>query len=93
MVIDYGCRSIGYKYCDEKYLGVLLFNAYASAVMYLQAVVVTATNDAWSRKDAVLPALKENWKTVLMGMRHPARELKIKLMASLFSGWTDASNY
>ncbi|EIK80099.1 hypothetical protein CGSMWGv55152_03197 [Gardnerella vaginalis 55152] len=33
MVIDYGCRSIGYKYCDEKYLGVLLFNAYASAVM------------------------------------------------------------
>ena len=31
----------------------------------LQAAVVTAINDAWARKDTVLPALKENIRSVL----------------------------
>ena len=33
----------------------------------LQAAVVTAINDAWARKDTVLPALKENIRTVIEG--------------------------
>ena len=33
----------------------------------LQAAVVTAINDAWARKDAVLPVLKENIRTVIAG--------------------------
>jgi len=33
----------------------------------LQAVVVTAVNDAWSRKDSVLAILKENIRSVLDG--------------------------
>lgn len=33
----------------------------------LQAAVVTAINDAWARKDIVLPALKENIRTVIEG--------------------------
>lgn len=33
----------------------------------LQAAVVTAINDAWARKDAVLPALKANIESVLGG--------------------------
>ena len=33
----------------------------------LQAAVVTAINVAWSRKDAVLPALKENIRAVIEG--------------------------
>lgn len=33
----------------------------------LQAAVVTAINDAWSRKDSVLPTLKENISSVLDG--------------------------
>lgn len=31
----------------------------------LQAAVVTAVNDAWSRKDAILPELRENIRSVL----------------------------
>lgn len=31
----------------------------------LQAAVVTAVNDAWSRKDAILPELRENIRAVL----------------------------
>ena len=31
----------------------------------LQAAVVTAVNDAWSRKDAILPELRENIRLVL----------------------------
>lgn len=31
----------------------------------LQAAVVTAVNDAWSRKDAILPGLRENIRSVL----------------------------
>ncbi len=31
----------------------------------LHAAVVTAVNDAWSRKDAILPELKENIRSVL----------------------------
>ena len=33
----------------------------------LHGAVVTAINDAWSRKDTVITVLKENLKTVLMG--------------------------
>ena len=51
----------------------------------LQAVVVTAITDAWSRKDAVLPALKENWMTLLVGMRMSSLQ---RLMASLLF-WMD----
>ncbi len=31
----------------------------------LQAAVVTAVNDAWSRKDAIIPKLQENIRSVL----------------------------
>lgn len=31
----------------------------------LQAAVVTAVNDAWSRKDAILPQLRENIRAIL----------------------------
>lgn len=31
----------------------------------MQAAVVTAVNDAWSRKDAILPELRENIRSVL----------------------------
>jgi len=33
----------------------------------LQAAVVTAINDAWSRRDSVLPVLKENIRSAIEG--------------------------